>query len=170
MPVAISPPVKFALKPLRIFITIALDSVRHFAPSAATWTPDDPSDVIQGKAGDTVAVIAHEALMAIFDSAKPALEPAMLSLALDPAKSGFRAIKDDVAGKTDEDNCGAFELRYDYQTKGVDDPPVLFLRAENETDVGRLKFSSDVPSAELRKEVNEACAKEDGQRDSADAC
>jgi len=172
MPVAIDPPVKFPLKPLRIYITIPLDSVRYFAPSAATWAPDDSSDAIQRKAGDTVAVIAHEALMAIFDSSKPAVEPAMLSLAFDPARSDLRTVSNDGARKADEHDssrCDAFELRYDYQTKEVDDPPVLFLRAENATDVGRLKFISDVPSAALRRELNEACAKEDGQTDGGDA-
>jgi hypothetical protein len=158
MEVSIVPPVKFPLKPLRVFITIPLDSVRHFAPSAATWAPDDPSDVIQAKARDTVAVIVHAALTAIFDSSKLSLEPAMLSLALDPAKSDLRAIKDDTARKVAYD---AFELRYDYQTKGVDDPPVLCLQAENEADAGLLTFSSDVPSAKLRRELNEACAQED---------
>jgi hypothetical protein len=158
MAVTIAPPVRFPLgKPLRILITIPLESVRHFAPSAATWAPGEPPDVIQAKARDTVAVIAHEALMGIFDPSKPAFEPAMLSLALDPARSGVRTARDDP------DRCDAVELRYDYRTKGTRDPPVLLLQAENGPGEGHVQFGSDVPEEELRKEANEACAAEDKQ-------
>jgi len=171
MPVTIDPPVKFPLnKPLRVLITIPLDCIHHFAPSVAPFAPDESPESIQKKAGDTVAVIAYEALVRIFDSSRPALEAAMLSLALDPTKSGLRAIKDDKAPQTAKGTTryDAFELRYDYKTKGVKSPPVLLLDAENGADVKRIKFNSDEPSKELSRELNEAWTR-DGAMESLQA-